>query len=594
MGYNDNPRRVFGKVNIIYSDSELSMGISVETSGNGEISYPDQVYGAYLTPTIKACTMDGNSTMGGGHQMNGLEMITGWWSDVHCGTDGVFEKPPWIKLNFIERPMLRWWLEGDNKLGQYPVDFNLELYQEDVLVDTREIRGNDKVAVSINYSVPLVSITSIKMVILKWSHPNAKAKLLQYFDIVEEEYLGSELKEFEVLEELCKEGDSGFGINSDTATFTIHNKDRKFDRGYLKSLILLGRKVTPYIGTENEKGEIKYTKFATFYADDWSIPQSDIWIKLQCVDKLSSIQRVIFTGLPYTESVSLYEIAETILTSSGLKTHQYSIDESIKKDIIEKAYLLKGNAWECLQSVCFAGMCNAYINRDDVLVVKKQEVTSKNILIKPSSIISYERHKKTTDFCNCVQVNYTEVMPTTTKIVACENLLVIGAGESVTLTADYSGLIVDSMISFLPSIGIELASFEKGVNAGKFTLKNTSDEVIVTTVKIEGFSLSTRTQSVVASDEESIDTWGKQEYIYEGSDLIQSYSRAEEIATLLLSRMKTGNGNVKISWRGDLALNLQDTFVSEDRYGDTDKCAVEFNQYKFDGGLTQTTRGRLI
>ena len=89
--YSDNPRKVYGKVNIIYSDSEISMDLSTETSGNGEISYPEQVYGSYLSPTIKACTMDGNSTMGGAYQMNDCGLVTGWWSDVHCDENFIIQ-----------------------------------------------------------------------------------------------------------------------------------------------------------------------------------------------------------------------------------------------------------------------------------------------------------------------------------------------------------------------------------------------------------------------------------------------------------------------------------------------------------------------
>lgn len=594
MSYANNPRRVHGKVNIVYADSEISMDLSVETSGNGEISYPEQVYGSYLTPTIKACTMDGNATMGGGFQMNGHGLITGWWSDMHCGADGIFANPPWIKLNFIDRPMIRWTLLGDNKLGQYPVDFDLSLYQGENLVDTRPIRGNDKVGVQIHYAVPLVGITSVKMTILKWSAPNAKAKLLQFFDIVEEEYTGADLKEFEILEELCKDGDVGFGINSDTASFTLYNKNRKFDRGYLKSLVLLGRKVIPFIGVEKEDGTIEYTKFGTFYSDDWSVPQSDVWVKLKCVDKLDRLQRITYIGYPYTEMANLYDIAEDVLIKSGFKPAEFSIDEELKHDLADRAFLQKGTSWDSLQAVCYAGLCNAFVDRNDILTIQKEQINPANMQVGANRITSYEKHTRKTDFCNYVEVAYTDVEVTTTQITAYEGYVTIDAGAQKTLTVDYSGLITDAVISFLPNAGIELISFERGVNGGKFVLANHNATAVVTTVTIQGMSMSTTSQTVVATDEKSIEAWGKQEYIYENSDLIQNFGRAQEIAELILSRLTQGNGNVKITWRGDPALGLQDTFIISDRYGSKDKCINEYNRFKFDGGLEQDTRGRLI
>ena len=44
MEYTDNPRKVYAKIRIVYSDSEISKELAVETSGNGAISFPVQTY----------------------------------------------------------------------------------------------------------------------------------------------------------------------------------------------------------------------------------------------------------------------------------------------------------------------------------------------------------------------------------------------------------------------------------------------------------------------------------------------------------------------------------------------------------------------
>ncbi len=594
MQYNDNPRRVYGKVTIVYSDSDISMDLSAEVSGNGEISYPSQVYGSFTEPTIKACTMDGNSTIGGGYQMNDAGLITGWWSNVHCGNDCVFQSPPWFKLNFLARPLIRWIISGDSKLNQYPVDFDISLYRQDTLIDTRAVTGNSSVTISVKYDNPFEDITSIKMTISKWSTPVAKAKIIQFFDTVKEDYEGADLKEFEILEELCKDGEVGFGINSDTASFTIYNKDRKFDRGYLKSLVLLGRKVIPYIGIDNGNGGVDYTKFGTFYSDDWNVPQGDVWVKLKCVDRLYNLQKITYVGYPYTVTANLYDIAEDILLKSGLTEEQFSIDEALQNDIVYGGFMKKGSAWDCLQEVCYAGMCNAFVARDDILILQKEVINPTDMQIAADRITAYEKHTRKTDFCNYVEVNYTEAETTTTLITAYEAIITLSAGETKTLTVDYGGYVSDAAVSFLPSVGIEIISFDSGVNAGKFVLKNNNANAVTITVTIKGYSLTTATQTVAVSDEESIEKWGKQEYIYASSDLIQSYERAKEIGELILSRLTAVNGNLKITWRGDPALCLQDSFVIKDRYGDESVCLNEYNRFKFDGGLAQDTRGRLI
>ncbi len=589
MNYNSNPRRVYGKAKITYVDSDLSMGITTETSGNGEISDPSQVYSGYFEPTIKACTMDGNSTMGGGYQMNGNDLITGWWSDVHCDGECSYVSPPYLLVTFLARPILRWEVYGDSKLNEYPVDFDIILYKDDVVVATHEIRNNDKVLYKKEFVAPYADITAIKLVIYKWNKPNAKAKILNFFDIVEEEYAGGDLKEFEVLEELAKDESTSYGIKSDSATFTIYNRERKFDKGYLKELILLDRKVQPYIGIENEDGEIEYTKFGTFYTDDWSIPQSDVWVKVKCTDKLMSLQKKIYLGYPYTEMVSLYDIATDILAKCEIAEESYTIDNGLKDVIVYNAFMQKCTAWEALESVCYAGLAVAYINRNDVLVIEQEKCNDSQITISGNSILKLEKATNKTDFCNYIEVAYTMVEKSTTQVEAYNGVITLEPNTSKTIQLDYSSIISDASIGLMPSVGIEMVSFSSSVNACLLTLNNLTNNAITTTVKISGYSLNTKTQTVVVSDENSINAWGKQEYSYASSDLVQSYDRAYDIGQVLLNKLSMGNGSIKITWRGNPNLKLQDKVTINDRFNDSESCKVVYNNYKYNGSLQQET-----
>ena len=118
MGYSDNPRKVFGKVEIIYADEELSRDIMTEESGNSAISHPKEVYHLPSEPTVKACTMDGNATMDGTFQMMDDSVLCGWWSGKLSDADGVFADKPFIELKFTNRPIIYWKVIGDSKLNQ--------------------------------------------------------------------------------------------------------------------------------------------------------------------------------------------------------------------------------------------------------------------------------------------------------------------------------------------------------------------------------------------------------------------------------------------------------------------------------------------
>ena len=126
MEYSDNPRKIYGKVEITYSDREISGDISAVVSENSEISHPREVFGGYHSPTVKACTMDGNSIMDGSYQMIDKSCVCGWWSGSLCDEHGIFLVPPYIELSFVMRPIISWLIRGDDKLNQYPVDFMVE------------------------------------------------------------------------------------------------------------------------------------------------------------------------------------------------------------------------------------------------------------------------------------------------------------------------------------------------------------------------------------------------------------------------------------------------------------------------------------
>ncbi len=480
MQYNDNPRKVYGKVKIIYSDTDISNILNVGTSGNGSISEPEQVYKGFISPTIKACTMDGNATMGSGFQMNDTGLISGWWGAMHSNDIGEFITAPYLSLTFIARLIVSWTIIGDDKLNQYPVEFDVIAYCEDIVVNIKEIRGNNQVSKTLWYEEPLSNITKMELIIYKWNIANAKVKILQFFDILEEEYGADDIKEFEVLEELCAEGQN-YSINSDSASFTIYNRARKFDKGYLKSLLLIGRKVIPYIGIEKEHG-IEYTKLGTFYSEEWRVPQSDQWIKVTCIDKIMKLQDITYIGYPYTIDATLYEIAQDIIEKAGFDANEYYIDEELNNDIVYNCFIQKCSCWEALQKICYGGLCNAFIDRDDVLRITKNKVNATDISIEADSILSYDRKTTLTNFSNFIEVSYIETIVTDNYITAYEQLIGIDPESIITLNIDYITYIADAFLSFTPSTGIELVEIKSGINAAIIVLRNNNATYVTTTL----------------------------------------------------------------------------------------------------------------
>ena len=603
MGYDSQVRRLYGKVKIIYQDADASYEIGVNTSGDSKISSPNQVYEGNLLPTAKACTMDGHSTMNGEYQMIDETCIVGWWSDELSDENGEYQSGnyPFLELNFIKRPVSTWTLLGDRKLEQFLVDFDLELYDEnnDLLL-THSVRDNEEMKLKVVFERLFDNVARIKLIVRKINTPNAVVKLIQFFDVLEENYSGGDLKEFEVLEALATDGEGiSYGITSNTLNVTIYNKDRKFDLGHLKDYLLLDRTVIPYIGIENEQGEIEYQQLGVYYSDEWSVPQEGQWVKLKCLDRLMKFQKMTYIGYPFSENVSLKTIAEDILKSAGLSQNKYEIDEKLGEMIVPYAFLGKKSVWDALQDVCNAGLCRVYLTRDNVvkISVENLEVENNGMEIKPNRIFSYEMQTRKTDFSNHIEVNYSDInasLTESTRQIVYSNMITIDPNSKRRMIVDYSQNVTNAYLTYLPIENINLLSFKSSINCGEFELENTSDQTIVVTVEISGLAIAVNTQTVIIEDEKSVGNYGVMSYKPASSELVQTYSRAVEIGNYFMQILNQGAGTLRIVWRGDPDLKLENKFTCVNRFGVAKEYINQYNRFTFDGGLKQETKAREV
>ena len=589
MEYSSNPRKVYGKVEIVYADEELSRDVKVAVSGNSKISHPTEVYHLPSEPTVKACTMDGNSTMDGTFQMMGEDLVVGWWSDKGADGNGVYANKPYIELTFNMRPIIYWRIIGDKKLGQYPVDFTLSYKKNGTIVQTDTIKGNTEVEFVL---APRISdITAVRLTIEKWSHPNAVAKILRCYERVYETYEGDALLSFEGGEELCS-SEGNYNINSDSMTVSIYNEDRKFDKGYLRTLMLLDRKLYPFIGIEKD-GEIEYKPLGVFYSDEWDIPQDSQWVKCTATDRLMRLQIKTYVGFPLVEKITLYEIAEDILTAMGMTKLEYLITDRLKDFVVDMALLPKTTGWDALQEIANAGLCKIFVDRENRIVIKcEDEKPEKSpIAIVPGNMFSYKSNITLTDFSNSVSVDYCEISIKSDVIDVAEPEIRLEPNETKLMTIDYTSEVAYPTAAS-SNAAVRIVSFNSGVNSCVCELRNTAGTAQTAVITVSGNAIDINTRTVTVRDEESIYMYGIVEYKHPTSELVQSYEQAEYMAKLLLDRMRAGAGTITAVWRGNPELEVGLAYDNTDRFGDKESLLCEYNKFTYDGGLQQETRGR--
>lgn len=591
MPYSANPRKIYGKVEVIFSDTDISSIEEVTTSSASAISHPYEVYSANIVPTVKACTMDGNSTLDSTFQMMDEGCVLGWWSGELSNSNGEFAISPTLELSFSPRPILSWLIVGDVKLNQYPENFTIEYYQNGILVESQSIISNTQVQRKIYNEIE--DITSLKITIQKWNKPNATVKLLKFFDKLAETYLENDLKEFEVNEEMFSE-DANYNINSDTMTVTIYNREQKFSVGYLKNLLILDRKVKPYIGTD-VNGIITYTQLGTFYSDEWQVDEEGGWVKCIAVDKLMRLQSKIYIGYPLSYNSSLYDIIADILVKSGFTNDQFYISSDLTSVLIPMAFMPKQTVWDALQDVANAGLCKVFVDRSDRINIISENEThvESGIEVNTSNMFGYKSNISLTEFANRVSVEYCDVELTDDFVEAASTAIVVDGNSTMELTIDYNLDVTDATIEVSnPSLLFDY--FSSGINACGVKIRNSSSSIEEGTITIKGFAIDITYKTVFVQDENSIRDYGAFDYKHPSSDLVQSSVRAIAIATTLMNKLKTGEGVITTIWRGNPSLELGKTYRTKNKHNQENVLICEYNKLSFDGGLKQETRGRKI
>lgn len=589
MSYSDNPRIVKGKVEVVFADTDISSVDEVIVSTESVISHPNEIYGTNLNPTVKACTMDGTSIMDGSFQMLDDTCVVGWWGRERARSDGYLKECEVLTIKFQERPIGSWTIIGDSKRGEYPVEMRIDFIRDNTIIESVSINQNDSVVKKIYPN--LVDIDRVDLYIMKWSQGDTCVKMMKFFDLLSETYEGSDLLSFEVNEEMSPE-DSSYSINSDTMCVSIYNKDSKFTTGYLKKLLVLDRKIKPFIGIV-ENGEVVYTPLGTFYSDEWKIDDEGMWLKCTAVDKLMRLQNKTYVGLNIEYDMSLYDIAEDVLTKAGFNSNQYEISNSLRNIIIPTAFMPKDTIWNALQEIANAGLCKIYVDRNDKIVIRDELdiPLDSGITLNPSNTFSHKSNISLTEFANKVSVEYCDVEILDDVVSVAETTVTLNAEEEIVITLDYSHnaaypQVESSNVNFL------LSDIELGVNACTLKIKNTLGNRDSTTITVTGNSIDVTYKTIAASDDASVRDYGEFEYSHPSSELIQTYDLASRIASTILNKLKAGEGVITNKWRGSTDLTLGKHYKVIERNGNETDLVCEYNKITYDGGLTQETRGR--
>jgi hypothetical protein len=619
-----NPRRVVGKVRISYSDPFLDPSVETQVNERGYISWPDQVVTISIDQetedsamTHKYACLDGSWVLDGTYYLapdtTALAKLNhmGWWGKTLAGENRAFSEPyPTLTALFSKRTVIVLAVAGDDKRGEYPVDFDIFAYDEsDNIVHTETVNSNVDVTWQKEID-PVNDVIKLVLQVRRWSHPGRTVKISGFFSVLIETYTGDDLFNINLLEEReFSDGTLPIGnISANEITVRISNIDHRFDAGntasQLYNLVKANRKIKAWLGTELADGSIEFAPLGTFYANAWNVPEDDVYAEVTGRDRMEILTLDTF----YTnvlQNVSLYDLINSILDDAGIVNR--FVDEELKEYIVPYAYFNDDTTKrECLRIIAEASLSQAYMDRNGQIRIEGPSYLQTNSAVSIVTITRDEYFPGKNNPANYDDLaNYIEVktQPLAPVAVAEEvyntdddDLEPIIVGETKTVTVYYSKKpVIEAAASITDSpAGLVISTVKYYAWGADITVMGATIDgtfkIIVTGKPLE----VSGSQTITAKDDASIKEHGKKPYSFEDNILIQTTEMANKIAQKCLELSKDSRRDLEMDWRGDPSHELGDRITVPDSATTMADFYIVSQELDYDGGLTCKLKGKKV
>ncbi len=631
-------RQVLAKVIADYTDPTRDESISVAASEEANVSWRMQVADSLTAPAAPWASLDGSWVLDGTyrlapHDQESADLLQmGWWGSQLAGAGGAFVQPyPTLALTFSPRNVSRLQVVGDSARGEYPVDFEIRLYDPtDALLHTETVAGNAQVAWSKTLPNPVVNVARLELTITRWSHPGRQAKVLELFSMIQETYDGSRIRTFALVEE--RETDTGSlpvgNIASAQMTLVLDNTDRRFDPGNLGSPLFgwvrQGVRFRPYLGVRLPDNTVEWIPMGVFWAIDWQVEEGGgqaAYARVVARDILDRLRRTDYRSATVMQNATLAQVAEATLADAGLEPGAYIIDPSLAGVTVAYAWLGPTSHREALRQVAEAGLAQCYADRQGRirLATDPSQATLQPAAywlqgapypaeiagipdaygIGPSSY--YRKSHPSGRMANEVVVGVQPWQPSAApeEVYRSKDPVAVPAGGSVTILAEYAKAPVIGAAASLenPPPGMSITAAQYRSWYAEVTISNSGGTPAQAVLVITGTVLEVRgSERRRAADEASIRLHGRYAYELSGNALIQDGARAQAIADSLLAAYSQPRRDVEVEWRGDPALELGDVITLPESRDGTARgyYVVTRQEFRWAGALRAVTSGRRI
>lgn len=629
-------RKIDAKIIIDYTNPFQDQAVNQVVSEEADISYPQHTSDSILQTAGKIASLDGTWMLDGtwiSAPDDEEEYYTqmGWWGRQLAGTGGIFSSPyPSITLSFAPRSVDSLICVGDSAREEYPVDFEIKLYNEtDSLLYTEAVTGNTLIEWSKDLTTPQAEVAKIELTITKWSHEGRQAKIIELLTAVQETYEGDEIMSINLLEEReVSQGSLPVGnISANEIDIVLYNKDRKFDAGNTESpiynLLRANRRIRAYLGITKDDELKEWVPLGTFWSGDWNVPEQGLTASTSGRDRLEQLRNTEYTTSVVEQNKTLYYLAEKVLVDAGLRPEEYTIDTDLQNYTIPWAYLDRMSHREALRIIAEACLGQVYCDREGIIQVKiiDSEV-SENIypeLSVDNDLYLWQDDALSVEGFNFVYEYgdiYLDMDQGLTKEVYFEKSNPIKWSKiSNKIEVNRFPLTVSNnteevYLSEEVDPGVYICNFNK-VPCTQASATITSGNVVseqyyswgaiieVDTVGAFTISINAKplvalgNQKIVRQDDVSMADNGVVLYKFNDNPLIQTRAQAEDIAQRLIDYYSNPRRDITISWRGNPSWLLGDLVAVVDD-NEINNYIIAQQSIEYNGGLKAEVGGRRI
>ncbi len=394
-------RNVVSKVDIVWASPFIDTAVTAVANDENRLTNTPQVHDgtrnilrlwAHLDGVIKA---DGTHNPMPGNPDNSPSNQVGWYGATECNGSNIWVTDPVLTLTFDARPIHDLLVVGDSMYDEYPTDFDVEVYEDVTLVYTANVTGNSAVEWLLDVRAEAIdNATKMVLTVKKWSAPNRIVKISEFYSILKETYDGDTVSSINLLEErILEDGSLPIGnISANEVDISLNNIKINVNgvdiidpffpdnpNSPYDDVLTKNRKVTPYIGFKLADDTFEYVKLGTFWTGDWQVNEQSPVVNVACRDRMELLRRAEYKGSSLLIDTTLYALATEVLTSARddipMLDIQWNVDTSLQDFTLPYAWFGKTNYFEAIRSIAEACMGQAYMSRDDVLIIEGPEKT---------------------------------------------------------------------------------------------------------------------------------------------------------------------------------------------------------------------------